>query len=311
MATSASARKPHLQKTPLHSKNRRSAATKPSVAESPDAPQTGLQSLVGKASEQLPPKVRGRSEPAPPKTKKSGASTPQVAKAKATTPARVPREPSAPVPAKKPAGRGVATLPASPPKARKTARKPVKAVKPAQPAVVSVDTKKARGGQVSFAFTAASKRVPAQGAAPQGAARQTRPVTDDAATVKAKRSRVPKNFADQYTVKPAKQRRSAAPATESAKAQRARRDAAERERLRQLMAPSDDVLRRLSRIGAIAPSPLATDESAAAARKSSGTKIVRRPSRWESRCGKCGTTGTFKAAAGLCARCGAIAVRMS
>ncbi|MDQ3812818.1 MAG: hypothetical protein M3347_02575 [Armatimonadota bacterium] len=132
------------------------------------------------------------------------------------------------------------------------------------------------------------------------------------ANVKAKRARVPKDLAEQYTAKPAKRRKTAA--RESAKAQRARRDAEERERLRRLMTPSDDVLRRLSMIGAIASSPAIdgeeTQKPASGRKRIPRTTTIRRPRRWESRCGKCGTVGTFKAAAGLCARCGAIAVRL-
>jgi DnaJ-class molecular chaperone len=79
------------------------------------------------------------------------------------------------------------------------------------------------------------------------------------------------------------------------------------------MTPDDDLMRRLARAGAIAPSPGAENGSANGANghaaRRNGVVTVRRPRKWESRCGKCGGAGTFKAAAGLCPRCGAIAVR--
>ena len=126
--------------------------------------------------------------------------------------------------------------------------------------------------------------------------------------VKAKRARVPKDFAEQYSEKTKKRRRTKA--HQDSATQTKRRDAAARERLRQLMMPTDDVVRRLAQAGAIAASVLLTDEgvpSATARRRSTATG--RRPRRWETRCGKCGTNGQFKAAAGLCSRCGAIVVR--
>jgi ssDNA-binding Zn-finger/Zn-ribbon topoisomerase 1 len=70
-------------------------------------------------------------------------------------------------------------------------------------------------------------------------------------------------------------------------------------------------LRRLAQAGAIGWSVLGTD----APRENGRTvhkrraKGTHRSRHWESRCGKCGVTGTFTAAAGVCARCGAIAVR--
>ena len=125
--------------------------------------------------------------------------------------------------------------------------------------------------------------------------------------VKAKRARVPKDLAAQYSEKTKKPRAIQAP--ESAATPRKRRDAAARERLRQAMAPTDDIVRRLARAGAIASVAVADDDESTAKARRKNAVTTRRPRHWETRCGKCGTNGQFKAAAGLCARCGAIVVR--
>ncbi|HEX8235713.1 MAG TPA: hypothetical protein VF600_07125 [Abditibacteriaceae bacterium] len=125
-----------------------------------------------------------------------------------------------------------------------------------------------------------------------------------------RRARVPSDFAAQYGETDRKKKR--AP-KETATARRARRDAETRERLRAIMTPDDNLLQRLARIGAIAPSLQdsngAGNGSNGHSPRRSGMQTVRRPRKWESRCGKCGVAGTFKAAAGVCSRCGAIAVR--
>jgi hypothetical protein len=125
--------------------------------------------------------------------------------------------------------------------------------------------------------------------------------------VKGTRKRAPKDLALQYGEKAGKR----APKKEPALARRKRMKAEERERLRQMMAPSDELMQRLARAGAITSTVVAmedeTEEAQAGQKKQ---PAVRRSRRWESRCGKCGTVGEFKSAAGLCARCGAIAVRL-
>jgi hypothetical protein len=131
--------------------------------------------------------------------------------------------------------------------------------------------------------------------------------------IKARRARVPGDLAQQYGEKVKRARTVAASAADTTVTRQARRDAAARERLRQLMNPGDDVLRRLMRAGAIG-SPISgadardEDEDGGVGR-GARTKAIRRARQWESRCGKCGVTGTFTAAAGVCPRCGAIAVR--
>lgn len=125
---------------------------------------------------------------------------------------------------------------------------------------------------------------------------------------RARRPRVPADFAAQYgeSAKPRKIKSGAAGAVTE---RRARRDAAARERLRQIMTPDDDLLRRLSRAGAIAASVSNGAADDGHLPKRAATRSVRRPRSWESRCGKCGVATVFKVAAGICARCGAIALR--
>jgi hypothetical protein len=122
---------------------------------------------------------------------------------------------------------------------------------------------------------------------------------------KVRRARVPSDFAAQYGETDRKKKRAF---KETATARKARRNAEERERLRAIMIPDDNLLQRLARLGAIAPSAGDTNGSNGhGGRRNAPT--VRRSRKWESRCGKCVVAGTFKAAAGVCSRCGAIAVR--
>ncbi|HEX8834356.1 MAG TPA: hypothetical protein VF719_09145, partial [Abditibacteriaceae bacterium] len=94
---------------------------------------------------------------------------------------------------------------------------------------------------------------------------------------------------------------------EKSSEKRARRDAAAREKLRELMTPSDELMRRLARAGAITSTGASFEDDETAVRRMN--KAPRRSRRWESRCGKCGVNTTFSTIAGLCSRCGAIAVR--
>lgn len=114
-----------------------------------------------------------------------------------------------------------------------------------------------------------------------------------APTTRAKRSRVPKDFAEKYST-PQKERKVIAPFPVVAK--KARKTADERAKIRQLMMPDDDLIQRLARSQTLS------------------TKVKVAPQRhtknWESRCGKCGTTTTFSTPAALCGKCGAITVRV-
>lgn len=123
-----------------------------------------------------------------------------------------------------------------------------------------------------------------------------------ATPAKARRVRAPKNLAAQYGEKTGR-----VPRTTEATARRARRDAQARERLRQIMTPDEEVLRRLSRAGAIS-SLLVSDDDASRATTRRSQK-PRRSRHWDWRCGKCGAKERFSTAAALCVRCGAIAVR--
>ncbi len=128
-------------------------------------------------------------------------------------------------------------------------------------------------------------------------------------TARARRTRVPADFAAPYG-ESARPRKSKSGATAGAATERrTRRDAQARERLRQIMTPDDDLLRRLSRAGAIAASVSNGAADDGHLTKRTAARSVRRPRSWESRCGKCGVATVFKVAAGVCARCGAIALR--
>jgi hypothetical protein len=123
--------------------------------------------------------------------------------------------------------------------------------------------------------------------------------------LKARRVRAPKDLAVQYGENAKKKRTAKVSPTEK----RARRDAAARARLKELMTPDDDLLARLARAGMIASSlaPEGAEDDVKPAKRASGAP--RRARKWESRCGKCGSLSTFKSSAGVCAKCGAIAVR--
>ncbi|HEY0072942.1 MAG TPA: hypothetical protein VGB77_02495 [Abditibacteriaceae bacterium] len=135
-------------------------------------------------------------------------------------------------------------------------------------------------------------------------------VAQGAAVVKARRVRAPKDLAAQYGEgeKPTSKRR----ATESSETKRARRDAALRQKMREAMEVGDDIIARLRRAGAIA-GEAGSDESEMKnghhAKRIAGSRVLRRPRKWEARCGKCGAKSLFKTPAGLCAKCGAIMVR--
>jgi hypothetical protein len=96
--------------------------------------------------------------------------------------------------------------------------------------------------------------------------------------------------------------------SESAASKRARRDAAARERLKQLMNPDDELIRRLAQAGAISPLLIDGEEEPAPRRKKN-TGATRRPRKWDLHCGKCGAKSTLQTPAGLCFKCGTIVVR--
>ena len=121
--------------------------------------------------------------------------------------------------------------------------------------------------------------------------------------VKAKRSRVPKDFAVQYGEKEKKIR----VVKDKATTRRARRDAALRQKMRDIMEPGDELVARLRRAGVIGGED--EENGAHPARRVLKSATKRRPRKWEARCGKCGNKSIFLTAAGLCARCGAIMVR--
>lgn len=80
---------------------------------------------------------------------------------------------------------------------------------------------------------------------------------------------------------------------------KARKTAEQREKLRQLMTPDDDILQRLA---------CAASGSSRPAPRQKKAKLLK--SEWESRCGKCGMAAVFSTPAALCTKCGAIAVRV-
>lgn len=120
---------------------------------------------------------------------------------------------------------------------------------------------------------------------------------------KAKRVRVPKDFAQQYGGAE-KQKK----VVETSETKRARRDAALRQKMRDAMEVGDDLVARLRRAGMIGGGDEPESKNGHGAPRFSG-KMVRRPRKWEARCGKCGSKSLFKSQAGLCLKCGAIMVR--
>lgn len=105
--------------------------------------------------------------------------------------------------------------------------------------------------------------------------------------LKAKRSRVPKDLAQQYGAVSEEAPRVVAPIGE---APRKRLTRAERAARSQLVRPDDDVLQRLARAGEVA------------------RPMQKRGRGWEFECGFCGRTTRFQTPGALC-ECGAIAVR--
>lgn len=175
----------------------------------------------------------------------------------------------------------------------------------------SKTTSKKSGARTSANAGSTSTKAMTARRSSAGSKPQNAKVSDATQNItRVRRARVPSDFAAQYGETDRKKKR--AP-KETATARRARRDAETRERLRAIMTPDDNLLQRLARIGAIAPSLQdsngAGNGSNGHSPRRSGMQTVRRPRKWESRCGKCGVAGTFKAAAGVCSRCGAIAVR--
>lgn len=115
-------------------------------------------------------------------------------------------------------------------------------------------------------------------------------------TPKAKRTRVPANFAETYGENRKERKEVAAlPAVEKKR----RKTAKERADLQRLMTPDDDIFQRLARSAPSIPS-----------RSSRKGAVKLRKFEWESRCGKCGFSEVFATPAALCSRCGAIAVRV-
>ncbi len=118
-----------------------------------------------------------------------------------------------------------------------------------------------------------------------------------------KRIRSKRNLVETYGENVARTPRT----VETAKTKKARRDAAARERLKQLINPDEELLKRLARSGAIAPLSVGDDDEPKP--RKSASSMVRRPRSWEFLCGKCRTQSTLKTQAGLCPKCGTIAVR--
>lgn len=113
---------------------------------------------------------------------------------------------------------------------------------------------------------------------------------------KVKRTRVPADLAERYGEN-RKERKVAEPSPVAEK--KARKTAEQREKLRQLMTPDDDILQRLARAAAGSSRPAPRQK-----------KATRSKAEWESRCGKCGVTAVFSTPAALCMKCGAITVRV-
>ena len=113
---------------------------------------------------------------------------------------------------------------------------------------------------------------------------------------KVKRTRVPADLAERYGEN-RKERKVAEPSPVAQK--KARKTAEQREKLRQLMTPDDDILQRLARAAAGSSRPAPRQK-----------KATRSKAEWESRCGKCGVTAVFSTPAALCMKCGAITVRV-
>jgi hypothetical protein len=198
----------------------------------------------------------------------------------------------------------------APEKAKTTTRKaPAASLKTTETKRVS-PAKTARAAKAPAAKTASAKTAKTstntKASASQASTRKTAskpaktasaPHNSSVREIRAKRARVPADLAQQYGEKAARKKR---PPTESAAARKARRNAEERAKLRQLMTPDEELLKRLAQLRG------ETSNGNGHAKRSSS----RRSRSWESRCGKCGTLGTFQTQAALCTKCGAIAVRI-
>lgn len=197
------------------------------------------------------------------------------------------------------------------PSARKSAPakpKPVATVtKPTAKAIAP--TAKDKAAATKPKSTMKSLRVPKQLALtlPGKAKGSPRPAgSNDPNQPKAKRARVPKDLASQYG-EHVKERKPS-----KAAERKARRDAEERARMRAMMAPSDALIARLAKLGAIKVEGTESELSIAEIEDTDENVrpvIKRRPRKWDVLCGFCGTTSTQMGAAGLCTRCGAILVR--
>jgi hypothetical protein len=121
--------------------------------------------------------------------------------------------------------------------------------------------------------------------------------------VKTKRSRAPRDLMEQYQAAGEKKRTRKVVAVALEDAKRKRLDARARELRRQIISPSDEVVQRLARSGAI----VTASTSELPLRRP--VSLKRRSRKWEHRCGKCGSSSKFNTAAGLCARCGTIMIR--
>ena len=124
-------------------------------------------------------------------------------------------------------------------------------------------------------------------------AAKTKDAKPEAGVSKAKRTRVPADLAAQYGER-TNLKAEARPAVPEAKPRRPRRDAAARAKLKELLRPDETFVERLARANSVsAPRRVTT----------------RRSKNWRTRCGKCGTEGSFAIAAALCSRCGTILLR--
>ena len=110
-----------------------------------------------------------------------------------------------------------------------------------------------------------------------------------------RRARVPENLAQMYGQSEAR-RALDVPAEE---ARPARRDARSRALRKQVIQAGERVVARLAQVQERTVAPLVVGEEEDAPRKRS----------WQTRCGKCGASSSFKTAAALCPGCSAICVK--
>lgn len=121
--------------------------------------------------------------------------------------------------------------------------------------------------------------------------------------LKATKKRAPRDLANQYGAGDDTTVRAVA----AVPAPRKRRNAATRAKLQAVITPDDALLLRLARAGAISSSHVS--ENGSGGEKSFRSSAKRRSRKWETRCGKCGVSAQYAAAAALCVKCGAILVR--